>query len=108
MSEIKLLPCPFCGGESTTHSTIVLHKGEYVRVYGCMCKKSHCVILPANYFTQEKAAEKWNTRKPIDRMVEQQRSKQRIWLCSCKRFNYIGGIIWKLENMTGAKGVVML
>ena len=60
MSEIKLLPCPFCGGEF------------YIDVCGMIyipkCKKCGCKL--AGCRTQEEAIEEANTRKPMEQIVE--------------------------------------
>lgn len=70
MSEKKLLSCPFCGGEATIHCNKVLSKGEYKRIYGVMCKKPYCCYIPPKYYTKEEAIEKWNTRVPMQKIVE--------------------------------------
>lgn len=52
MSEIKLKPCPFCGG-----------KAEYMR--GDRYKWVHCTSCLAttgNYYTVKDAAQAWNRR----------------------------------------------
>lgn len=59
-----LLSCPFCGGEATIYGSKT--------GYGVMCKdKPFCAILPAGFSTKERAIEVWNTRRPMDRIVEQ-------------------------------------
>lgn len=60
---MKLKPCPFCGGEAETIYS-------YFRPY-IICRKCHAQI-PC-YNTYPMAAEAWNTREPIDKIVEQLR-----------------------------------
>ena len=60
MSDTKLLPCPFCGGKA-----VIKYHNPLVQVF---CKSCGC----GTGATFEKLAIKaWNTRKPIDRIVEQ-------------------------------------
>lgn len=67
-NEIKLLPCPFCGEKAE----IINHRsGEYaVECTNCYGKTHRSV-------TEKLAIERWNTRKPIDRIVEQLQEKAR-------------------------------
>ena len=64
MSEIKLLPCPFCGGEATVYDDEYNH-------YAIGCKLC-CDVTPVTTWedTVEKASAIWNTRKPMERIVE--------------------------------------
>ena len=61
----KLKPCPFCGSE------VLLHKG-YVS-YSVRCDICHYEICRR---TKEETIAKWNTRKPMDRLVDQLEEKQ--------------------------------
>ena len=58
MPEIKLKPCPFCGGKAKIQS-------ERVAVY-IKCKEcgatSGIVEVSAKYCANDKLAEKWNRR----------------------------------------------
>ncbi len=68
MQNDKLLPCPFCGGEA--EATFICD-GRYNQI---KCKTSKCIMnvdMPALYKSKEEAIEKWNTRKPMERIVEQ-------------------------------------
>ena len=64
----KLLNCPFCGGESW----LTKRKSDYdgTILYGGRCINTGCCEIPAIY-TKAAAISKWNTRKPMDRIVEQ-------------------------------------
>lgn len=79
MSEIKLLPCPFCGGEAEFVRDIerkdIFQSSDYVYV---RCKECHAQTskiyysaefhkLDEEYALVEKA---WNTRKPLQEIVE--------------------------------------
>jgi hypothetical protein len=59
MSEIKLLPCPFCGGE------FQINVGGMI--YIPKCKKCGCTL--AGCRTEEEAIEEVNTRKPMERIL---------------------------------------
>lgn len=67
MSDIKLKPCPFCGGEA---KILVNLSGMYT----ICCSNDKCNInvstkpTPAN---KEEVINTWNTRKPMDSIVEQ-------------------------------------
>lgn len=64
MSDTKLKPCPFCGGEA-----IVYEDNEYDK-YSIGCKNC-CDCEPITKWTRKKEAiALWNTRKPMERIVE--------------------------------------
>ena len=63
MSDIKLLPCPFCGREPKYES----FNDEFFNIHRIKCKCGIFYDAP----TKESALEWWNTRKPIERIVEQ-------------------------------------
>ena len=64
----KLKPCPFCGGKAW----LTKRKSDYdgTILYGGRCINTGCCEIPAIY-TKAAAISKWNTRKPMDRIVEQ-------------------------------------
>ena len=55
MTETKLLPCPFCGGEATLYEQIL--EGWF-----CCCTK--CGVRYVR-MTEAEAVESWNKRTPI-------------------------------------------
>ena len=65
-SDIKLLPCPFCGGEARLINGIP--KINYIKCKRCQTMTSSSEVI-------EHVIELWNTRKPIDRIVEQLEEK---------------------------------
>lgn len=66
MSEIKLLPCPFCGGEAEIEE-------DYSYGYGLLFSyKPHCSQCGCSiglFSDKTEAITKWNTRKPMERIV---------------------------------------
>ena len=61
MSEIKLLPCPFCGGETKVSN---LGFNQYL----ISCKDCWAETIPTTGL--ENTIIKWNTRKPMQEIVE--------------------------------------
>lgn len=68
MSEIKLKPCPFCGGEAILDREDIFCDCCHVsmRIDDRICNRE------AENYTQavEQTIEAWNTRKPMDAIVE--------------------------------------
>lgn len=69
MSKVKLLPCPFCGGEADLV--------EYMRKLDCKkfaveCRNIECPTLPCTewHLDKEEAIKAWNIRKPMDDIVK--------------------------------------
>ena len=68
MSELKR--CPFCGGEAKIDKTIA----NTVSVECTICHASSRMILCTEGDIEQKAIKAWNTRKSMDRIVEQIKS----------------------------------
>lgn len=67
MSEKKLLPCPFCGGEAELYRTRHIPNGFD---YTPRCKKSGCCgRLTKKYGLKDTAVDFWNTRVPMQKIV---------------------------------------
>lgn len=81
MSEIKLLPCPFCGGkaEIVTEKSRVGQVGR-VECVKCSCKKT--VLKAPNYEgdIEKDITDSWNTRKPMERIIERLEEKKQEYL----------------------------
>ena len=57
MSDVKLLPCPFCGKSDTT-----LIGWASVKAGSICIKCLHCKMLTSDFSTPEEAITFWNTR----------------------------------------------
>lgn len=96
----ELKPCPFCGGKAFIN-TVEPHAhevatfmpdypgGTFIECTSCTCALSG--------ETEDKAIEAWNTRKPIDKVVEQLEEQKNphannIFLGFCQR------CMWKIYN----------
>lgn len=81
MSEIKLLPCPFCGGEAHIEEHKFWDekaKGFTVQTYGVVCDNC-CSMSWQHHRHKEKAIEQWNTRKPMERIKERLENEMKIF-----------------------------
>lgn len=69
----KLKPCPFCGGEAVLryikpHTHYIVDMPDYGGGAFIECTECTCGISAE---TEDGAIKAWNTRKPMDRIVEQ-------------------------------------
>ena len=62
----KLMNCPFCGGKA---NVIEAKHREYQSTYYVYCKHCRCKSMESQCLRD--VIEAWNTRKPIDNIVEQ-------------------------------------
>lgn len=70
MSEIKLLPCPFCGNE------MVYIVGT--NVYWVHC--CECGVDSPIFDSKKEAVKWWNTRKPMERIVDELLNLKKCYL----------------------------
>ena len=80
MSEIKLKPCPFCGGEAFCYVSGRIEP-EMPDMFWVRCK--NCDVVTKSYTTREKAIKKWNTRAlgwiPVEeRLPEDERANYEV------------------------------
>lgn len=90
MQNDKLLPCPFCGGEAfvDTHKFWDVEAKDFtVKTYGVRCYE--CQAGTMQYFrTEEDAIKQWNTRKPMEQIVEQLESEKEATYNRCIKGMY--------------------
>lgn len=72
---VVLKRCAFCGGEATL--TNQLSKDEYGQRLWTVCCFG-CAIRTGSYWDKEIAIEKWNNRKPLERVIERLEERIRI------------------------------
>lgn len=73
MSELKR--CPFCGGEAKIDKTIA----NTVSVECTVCHASSRMILCTEGDIEQKAIEAWNTRIPMQDIVERLEEQQKLY-----------------------------
>lgn len=96
--EDRLKPCPFCGGEARI--TDVFGRK------GIVCKDCYAEMRGCLDMTSDEIARCWNTRKPMDRIVEHLR-KRKLYYESAYKI-YEGGTfahIYKIQAKTYNKAI---
>ena len=81
VSEIKLLPCPFCGEEAKLHHNTLTDK------FKVWC--SECDCRTDVYSDEKEAIKSWNTRKPMERInaIFKERSEKYLGEAKILRHN---------------------
>ena len=64
----KLKRCPFCDGEAYTHSRCNYYETDGKIMFFVRCKA--CGAESPWYYKKEETIKEWNTRKPMNRIVE--------------------------------------
>lgn len=75
MQNDKLLPCPFCGGEVELLTEEVDATREAYNFHCDNCDMSTYYDYPND---REDAIKQWNTRKPMERIVEHLEEKSSL------------------------------
>lgn len=103
MSEVKLRNCPCCGGKSRF---VVDHEHVNIncetKIYGyVMC--TECGLEQGELLTESEAIEAWNTRKPMEDIVERLEKHKSYNQMMLKKFPKMGTIenaIYKTQRDT--------
>ena len=96
MSEIKLLPCPFCSNKDVR----LQHRGRTKYGYYVICKNCGCrtPLYQYQFDSKEKRMEEaiktWNTRKPMQEIVERLEWEK----TKPMRMNLYGAILVKVDK----------
>lgn len=77
MSETKLFPCPFCGGEATLANIFGRN--------GVICKECEAMFRMHMDETEQDAIKAWNTRKLMEDIVERLQEKDDD--CGCGKIS---------------------
>lgn len=105
MSEVKLRNCPCCGGKAFVNARRYWDekaKDFTVYTYGVTCYDCQTGTWPY-YRKEEDAIERWNTRKPIDNIVERLEEHKSYNQMMLKKFPKMGTIenaIYKTQRDT--------
>lgn len=71
MKELKLKPCPFCGGKAEFRLFSIRSKNSItVRCKSCNAVCEH-VEESLNYCAKQVAADKWNSRSPWKKLADE-------------------------------------
>ncbi len=68
MSEIKLLPCPICNGKANIENVFGRN--------GVICEDCDLMYRGKYEESVEEVVKKWNTRKPMERIIEKLEDKK--------------------------------
>lgn len=106
MSELKR--CPFCGGEAEIRVNHERIGNEGYKTKQVICKSCHLQTEPKicdgyynKYYTDEEAVEAWNTRKPMDDIVERLEEESRFVLYEMNEPKMYAGIERAIEIVKG-------
>lgn len=98
MSELKLLNCPFCGGEARYMEIKDFFISRFVTCTKCG------IETPRNCLNRKDAIKRWNTRKPMDNIVEKleeeskkKHNKERDVLCKIANASYSAGVKYAIN-----------
>ena len=70
-NKIKLLPCPFCGGEARLQQRKRTSHAYYVICKNCGCRTPfYQYQFDSAEKLREEATAAWNTRKPVDAVLD--------------------------------------
>jgi Lar family restriction alleviation protein len=83
VSEIKLLPCPFCGGKADLFSWSQIPLNYQ---YGIECRECHTLFQINQYdTTMQDTIKQWNARKPMERILTRLEECEK----DCRQYKYM-------------------
>lgn len=66
MNEVKLLSCPFCDSRA-----FIRQNKDVMKTYSAYCGNEDCPVSPkVSAYAKETVIKLWNTRKPMQKIVE--------------------------------------
>ena len=81
MSDERLKPCPFCGGEARISADTEAVRDSEGRLWAFTVVCDKCCATSGLTYSPKKAIEAWNTRKPMERIVEKLEERQKAFIC---------------------------
>lgn len=76
MENIELLKCPLCGSDASISVDPDAIKDTEGRLWAFTVVCGRCCASSGLCYSPEMAAKSWNTRKPMERIVEQLKSEK--------------------------------
>ena len=67
MSDYKLLPCPFCGGEAKVLKHTFMDDDGFEDIWGWSIECMDCHVATRGYNGEGQAIDAWNTRAQLSR-----------------------------------------
>lgn len=102
MREVKLKPCPFCGGKANKRIEFPLDAdGLEVNMYIVGC--NNCDVEFTCLWDEEIVVNAWNTRKPMDDIIhnlEHHKSYNQMMLKKFPKMGTIENAIYKTQRDT--------
>lgn len=92
----QLKKCPFCGGEAEVKYA---YSFGFTRNYEAECMKCFCTV--GVYLTEAEAITAWNTRKPMERIMERLEEKAKEPMYQHDGEDYFVGIVSAIEIVKG-------
>jgi hypothetical protein len=105
MNELK--KCPFCGGEAGIIENVkgdcnILYRAKQVKCMGCGIGTDEriCDGYYGLYCTDEEISEAWNTRKPVERILErlEEENMNRVDMACMTMDVFVDGQVSGLER----------
>ena len=76
MGNVKLLPCPFCGGQARISSDTEATRDANGRLWAFTIVCDSCCATSGLCYSSEMAEKSWNNRKPMEQIIQQLEKEQ--------------------------------